>query len=482
MIDEYQDTNPTQYRIIRALALRHRNLCVVGDDDQSIYGWRGAEVEHILHFAHDWPDARVIRLEMNYRSREPILALANTLIAHNKTRHPKQLKAHRTGGLPPRFLRFEDETAEAESIAREIAVRSNTETADRVPLSHFAILFRTNEQPRALELALRRERLRYVLIGGQSFFDRKEVRDLVAYLKVFANPSDEPSLLRVINTPARGIGASTLKSLVAFATDRGKPLWDVLPEALNTVELTEAVRARVQGFVDLVERYRARLPTEPLPTVARALVEEIEYKQDVERSYKTPSEIEARLNSVEGVLRSVDEYQARAEAPTLAEFLEQSALSGRDDFGDGKSSREYAITLMTLHSAKGLEFPHVYMVGMEEGLLPHRRVIAEGQSVEEERRLCYVGVTRAQDTLTLSLCKGRVKWGKQRPSVPSRFLLEMRGETEKAARAAEAGEAEVRRSEQARMAAESDGESPKRQRREPGAGVKSPRKIRASAH
>ncbi|HEU4580048.1 MAG TPA: UvrD-helicase domain-containing protein [Polyangiaceae bacterium] len=453
MIDEYQDTNASQYRIIRALALRHRNLCVVGDDDQSIYGWRGAEVQHILNFTNDWPDAVVIRLMTNYRSREPILALANTLIANNVTRHGKVLEAHRKGGPAPRFLRFEDETAEANSVVREIAQKVNVESEERVPPHHFAILFRTNEQPRAFELELRRAKLRYTLVGGQSFFDRKEVRDMLAYLKLLAHPADEVSLLRVINTPSRGIGTGTVKSLMAVAVARGKPLGEVLPEAIREAELAPPIVERINGFVRLMERYRARLESEPTSVVLRALVAEIDYKAELERTCKTPAEVEARYLTIDGVVRSVEEYEARTEQPTLAGFLEDTALAGRDDMGDDRE-KQSGVTLMTLHSAKGLEFPHVYMVGMEEGLLPHRRVIAEGNGVEEERRLCYVGVTRAQDTLTLSLVKSRVKWGKARPSIPSRFLLEMRGEKEKAAQAAEAAETLMRRELAAEAAAE----------------------------
>ncbi len=443
MIDEYQDTNASQYRIIKALAEEHRNLCVVGDDDQSIYGWRGAEVEHILNFKNDWPEARVIRLEMNYRSREPILQLANTLIANNTTRHPKKLIPFRTGGLPPRFLRFDDETAEATAVVREIAQKSGREDDSRVPLNHFAILFRTNEQPRAFEMELRRANIRYVLVGGQSFFDRKEVRDILAYVKLLANPSDEVSLLRVINTPSRGIGASTVKVLVAFALRAGKPLWQVLTPALEAVDLAPAINDRIVAFQRFVSRYRSKLEEQPLSTSVKELIAEIDYRQELERLYKTPTEVEARFSAVEGVVNSIAEYEARTEKPTAAGFLDDTALGGRDDFGDDRESKQIAVTLMTLHSAKGLEFPHVYMVGMEEGLLPHRRVIAEGSGVAEERRLCYVGVTRAQDTLTLSVCKARSKWGKARPSIPSRFLLEMRGESERAQRAAEAGEAAV---------------------------------------
>ena len=449
MIDEYQDTNASQYRIIRALALHHRNLCVVGDDDQSIYGWRGAEVTHILNFTRDWPEATVIRLEVNYRSREPILELANTLIANNRTRHGKVLKPFRHGGLPPRFLRFEDETAEAEAIVKEIATKSSIEGEGRVPLNHFAILFRTNEQPRAFELEMRRAKIRYVLVGGQSFFDRKEVRDILAYLKVVNNPSDEVSLLRIINTPSRGIGATTIKALVAVAIELGQPLWEALPAALTSVDLSLALRQRILAFKRLIDGYRARASSEKPSVLVRKLIAEIEYKQELERVYKTPAEVEARFAAIDGVARSVEEYEQRHESPTLAGFLEETVLGGRDDFADDREKRQNAVTLMTLHSAKGLEFPHVYMIGLEEGLLPHRRVLAEGNGVDEERRLCYVGVTRAEDTLTLSLCKGRMKWGKARPSIPSRFLLEMRGENEKAAKAAEASAAMLQRDREA---------------------------------
>jgi ATP-dependent DNA helicase UvrD/PcrA len=453
MIDEYQDTNASQYRIIKYLAQKHRNLCVVGDDDQSIYGWRGAEVAHILNFKKDWPEALVIRLEMNYRSRAPILALANTLIANNGTRHAKVLRPFRDGGSAPRFLRFEDETAEANAVVREIAQLSDSENEERVPLNHFAILFRTNEQPRAFELEMRREKIRYVLVGGQSFFDRKEVRDILAYLKVLANPEDEVSLLRIINTPSRGIGTGTIKALVDVAVAAGASLWKVLPSACLELDLPPAMRERIAGFTQLVERYRARAQSEPLSHVVRGLIAEIEYKQELERLYKTPSEVEARFNSVDGVVRTVEEYEARGEGASLSGFLEETVLGG-NDFADDREKKQIAVTLMTLHSAKGLEFPHVYMIGMEEGLLPHRRVIAEGNGVEEERRLCYVGVTRAEETLTLSMCKSRMKWGKARPSIPSRFLLEMRGDNEKAAQAAEAAEAQLGRDAVAATAAE----------------------------
>jgi DNA helicase-2/ATP-dependent DNA helicase PcrA len=448
LIDEYQDTNGLQYRIMRALAERHRNLCVVGDDDQSIYGWRGAEVTHILNFERDWPGCRVVRLEENYRSRGPILKLANTLIHHNSTRHAKELRPLRGDGPPPRFVRFEDENSEAEAIAREIRQKIDAPGEERVSPSDIAILFRTNEQPRAFETELRREKVPYLLIGGMSFYDRKEVRDVLSYLKVLANPADEVSLLRIINTPPRGIGAASIETLLGEAVSRGKPLWEVLPSAASDERLGPAVGERVQTFCRMIEAFRARLGTIPLVELVTDLLKTVDYKSELERAYKTGTEVDARWAAVEEVVNAVGNYEAKAEHPSLIGFLDETALSGRDDQRDDKKDKRqlHAVTLMTLHSAKGLEFPHVYMVGMEEGLMPHQRAVADagGTAIAEERRLCYVGVTRAREHLTLSFCKARMKWGKLRPSIPSRFLLEMRGETEKAQKLAEAAQLEFR--------------------------------------
>lgn len=442
LIDEYQDTNNLQYRIVKAMADRHRNLCVVGDDDQSIYGWRGAEVTHILEFQRDWPEATVVRLEDNYRSRAPILALANTLIKNNRSRHDKVLRPSREGGEEPRYLRFEDETAEAEVLIREIKTRIDPERPERVTASDIAILFRTNEQPRAFELELRREGIPYVIVGGMSFYDRKEVRDILGYLRVLANPNDEVSLLRVFNTPARGIGAATVEALLERAVSSARPLWAVLPEA-SACELPDNAAARVETFRKMIESFRTMLGSRPLADIAKELVHTVDYKSEIERVYKNPGDVQSRWNSVEELVNSVALYDQRTDNPSLMGFLEETALAGREGERDSekKDRQLHAVTLMTLHSAKGLEFPHVYMVGMEEGLLPHSRSIAdESHNVDEERRLCYVGVTRARETLTLTLCKTRMKWGKARPQIPSRFLMEMRGETEKALRMAEAAE------------------------------------------
>jgi DNA helicase-2/ATP-dependent DNA helicase PcrA len=440
LVDEYQDTNNLQYRIMKALGDRHRNVCVVGDDDQSIYGWRGAEVAHILNFHKDWPEAKIIRLEENYRSRAPILDYANTLIKHNSARHGKVLRATREGGVPPRVLRFEDEVQEAETVVREIQQRIlGSEDGKKTSPSELAILFRTNEQPRAFEVELRRAQVPYALVGGLSFYDRKEIRDVLSYLKVLANPSDEVSLLRIINTPARGIGTGTIETLLSSAVEQGVPLWNVLPEALRNGDIQHMTAERIELFRRLIESYRARLGQEPLAPLVTELLQKVDYKSELDRVYKNAGEPEARWQSVEEFVNSVALYEERTEEPSLLGFLEEATLSGREDNRDSDDKRErHAVTLMTMHSAKGLEFPHVYIVGMEEGILPHSRSIIDGKSIDEERRLAYVGVTRAQDTLTLSFAKTRMKWGKPRASIPSRFLMEMRGETERAKKAAEA--------------------------------------------
>jgi DNA helicase-2/ATP-dependent DNA helicase PcrA len=439
LIDEYQDTNRLQYEIVRVLAEGHKNLCVVGDDDQSIYGWRGAEVAHILSFQGHWPDARVVRLEANYRSRAPILELANALILHNSARHQKVLRPSREGGAAPRMLRMENETMEAEHVVREIKQLLIGDAERRTSPSDIAILFRTNEQPRAFELELRREKIPYLLVGGLSFYDRREIKDVLAYLRVLANPLDEVSLLRIINTPPRGIGATTVETVLEHAVSAGRPLWSTLP-GVSSLDLPPGAAERIFGFVKLIDRFRAQLGKAPLADLLREILAAVEFKAEIERTYTGPGEAESRWLAIEELVNAAALYETRSDNPSLLGFLEEATLSDRDDKDDDKKER-HAITLMTLHSAKGLEFPHVYMVGVEEGILPHQRSILEGNSPDEERRLCYVGVTRARETLTMTFVKARMKWGKPRPCIPSRFLMEMKGETERAQRAAEAARA-----------------------------------------
>jgi DNA helicase-2/ATP-dependent DNA helicase PcrA len=428
LIDEYQDTNASQYRIVKALADGHRNLCVVGDDDQSIYGWRGAEVAHILRFAKDWPDAKTVRLEANYRSTREILGWANRLIAFNKLRHPKMLRATAQGEAP-RILQLPDEQTEAKTIVDEIEERIRS--GKRRPRD-FAILFRTNEQPRAFEQELRRAKVPYVLVGGMSFFDRKEVRDVLAYAKLVVNPRDEVSLLRIINTPPRGIGQTAVTRLLEKAVAVGKPIWDLLGDSAGS-EKTSASLARAIGqFRQLIGRYHAQAKDHAPVQVLRNLIDEIRYRDDLARRYDDPNEQQARWASVEEVVNALGSYCQRADRPTLSGFLHEVMLNEFDGDNDKEAKLQRdAVALMTLHAAKGLEFAEVYMVGMEEGLLPHQKSIdAPGAAIDEERRLCYVGVTRAKRRLTLTLSLGRQKWGKSRPTIPSRFLYELIGQAD----------------------------------------------------
>jgi DNA helicase-2/ATP-dependent DNA helicase PcrA len=439
LVDEYQDTNGCQYRIIKALAQGHRNLCVVGDDDQSIYGWRGAEVRHILNFRQDWPEAKVVRLEDNYRSTDAILTMSNRLIAFNRERHDKVLRPARPNGKPPRVLQFPDENEEAKGVVEEIAERLRVDKT--VSPGDFAILFRTNEQPRPFEMELRKRKVPYMITGSQSFFDRKEVRDLLAYLRWIDSPDDELALLRVINVPPRGMGAGSVDKLLKQAVATSSSVWKVMHDEVFRATLPTAAQGGIASLKELQSRYKAQFdghlsahqdPSQ-VPSMAEVLIkliDDLKYREEIQRLYAEPEEAAMRIGSLESVLNSIAQYEESAAEPTLDDFLASIVLSGRE-YGSGKDKQQglNAVSLMTYHSAKGLEFPIVYMIGMEEGVLPHRRSISgEIDSVDEERRLCYVGVTRAQDELALSLPQSRFKWGKPRPTYPSRFLYELTGQ------------------------------------------------------
>lgn len=428
LIDEYQDTNEIQYRIARALAGRHRNLCVVGDDDQSIYSWRGAQPRHILRFREEWPDAKVVVLRDNYRSTQQILTWANRLIAFNRSRHTKELRSPRQGP-EPRILQADDGEHEAELVAGVIAERLRT---GRAQPRDFAILARTNDQMRPFETALRAKQIPYVLVGGQSFYDRKEVRDLLAYLKVVVHPQDDVSLLRVINTPPRGIGRQTVKTLLDLAVARGSSLWEVLTNDECLQSVGESPRENLRQFRELVLRYQELARQDGRPKLLTQLVDEVGYRQEVERLYADPSERQARLAGVDHLCRAFERYFAEAEEPTVADFLHHMTLATMEDEPDPEDQlARNAVALMTLHAAKGLEFPVVFLVGLEEGLLPHRHNLAAASDelIEEERRLCYVGMTRAQRELFLTFAVARTKRGKLLETIPSRFLYEAAGKT-----------------------------------------------------
>jgi DNA helicase-2/ATP-dependent DNA helicase PcrA len=432
LVDEYQDTNQSQYRIVKALAKDHRNLCVVGDDDQSIYGWRGAEVTHILRFQKDWSKAKVVRLEDNYRSTAAILQYANALIAFNSQRHEKTLRPARPEGTRPGIMQCKDETDEAIRVVGH--VRSLLDGGRAEPRD-VAILCRTNEQPRSFETELRRANVPYVLVGGMSFFDRREVRDVLAYLKLIDNVGDEPALRRIINTPPRGIGQTAQSRLLDDATAHGKGLWEVLEDALVIDGVDAKTADAVKKFVHLIDKLRERQAKLSVAQLVSQLINETNYRDHLTKLYPDPNDRDSRLAALEEIVNAAATYDSNRRSsspPSLSGFLDDVLLGDRDD-GDEKESQlaRNAVALMTLHCAKGLEFPRVYLVGMEEGILPHRRSLElDGAAIDEERRLCYVGVTRAQEQLTLSFALTRRKWGKPRKTVPSRFLYEMTGQAE----------------------------------------------------
>ena len=425
-IDEYQDTNGAQFDLIQALVAGHNNLCVVGDDDQAIYGWRGAEVEHILNFQHHFEGARVIRLEDNYRCTDRIIDLANRLVSHNTGRHPKVLVAHKTSGERIKLIEYPDELAEAKEVVGEIRYTCSELGARE---KEYAILFRTNEQSRIFEAELRRQKVPYVLIGTQSFFDRREIRDLLAYCKAIAYPMDDLSLLRIINVPARGIGASSVEKVMKRAVADGGSFWDAIPRLAAEGQITPKATAAMNQFHELLLRYRHAVDTEPerLTEFVRRLIDDTNYESEIDKQYKQDDQRIARKQMLQAFVDAVGTYIETAEEPSLSGFIEETALNGRDDEPDkDEKSAENAVKLMTLHSAKGLEFPRVYLVGLEEGLLPHQRSVeADAKAIAEERRLAYVGITRAMDHLTLTRAQSRMKWGKRRTSTASRFLFEM---------------------------------------------------------
>jgi len=422
LVDEYQDTNAPQYEIVRAIAGQHRNLCVVGDDDQSIYGWRGADVTRILHFERDFPGARVVALETNYRSTEPILRAANRVIANNTERHRKELRSALGDGEPLQLVTAEGAEEEADHVARDILAHVQRREAR---WGDFAVLLRTGPQARAFESQFRARSVPYVLVGGRSFFDRKEVRDVVAYLKLLVQPEDELAFARVANVPPRGLGAKTLERVLVHSARARVGIAEAFEAAESIEGVGAAAGAAGRDLCRLLATLRAEAGATLVGRIERCL-EAIGYRAEVERLYPDPLERSSRWAAVEELLQTARVFQQRRKDSTLAAFLQALTLESEDDDPVEEGER-HAVTLMTLHSAKGLEFPRVYLVGLEEGLMPHRRALAEGE-VEEERRLMYVGITRAQRALTLCQTKARARHGRAGESLTSRFVFELKGE------------------------------------------------------
>jgi len=415
MVDEYQDTNHAQFRLVSLLAERHRNIAVVGDQDQSIYAFRGADIRNIAEFEHDFPGAHVVTLEQNYRSTQAILDAANHVIDRNPNRKPKRLWSDLGTGFPVRVVETDDEHAEARFVAGEIAetIDSGASAAD------VAVFYRVNAQSRVLEDLLVRQGIPYRVIGGPRFYERAEVKDAVAYLQVIGNPADEVSLRRIVNRPRRGIGQTTLERLAAHAADMGWSLWEAIDHAAST-SLSASAAGKVREFAALIEDLRVEAAELGPAALLEKTLAASGYMEmlEAERTFESQGRVE-NLQELVGVAR---EYEERGqEEASLDAFLQEISLFSDQDALDVERAD---VTLMTIHNAKGLEFPIVFVIGMEEGLFPHQRSLEE-DSEDEERRLCYVGMTRARERLTLVHAHSRTIFGARGYNLPSRFLSEL---------------------------------------------------------
>ena len=420
MVDEFQDTNRLQLDLISLLADERKNVAVVGDDDQSIYGWRGAEVSNILEFETHFPNPAVIKLEQNYRSTNFILGTANSLIKNNPRRRPKKLWSAKEGGEKVRIIAMMDDRQEASWIAGEIY---NRKTAESLKWEDFAVLFRMNAQSRLIETELRQLRIPYRIIGGKSFFDRREGKDILAYAACLLNADDDVSLLRIVNTPARGISDGTVEKATTASIHKRCSVFHIMRDEEFLAELPSRARGAVEKFTGFLDDMDLKM-NEPLanqPSVLRTLLAESGYLAELQRTCKTPEEWLTREQGVNDVLNSFEQYEGRSEKG-LRGFLDEMLL--RHEREDEKEDDGLGVTLITLHASKGLEFPHVHLIGCEEGVLPHDRSKVEG-TVDEERRLLYVGITRAKQTLSITWCRNRTKYGSAMPCTMSSFMKEL---------------------------------------------------------
>ena len=435
LVDEYQDTNRVQYELLQLLAGERQNVCVVGDEDQSIYSWRGADVGNILHFAEDFPGAQVIPLEQNYRSRQTILDAAAGVVRNNVNRLGKNLEGTRGSGTNLVFYEARDAAGEADYVADQVQ-RLHLEDSSL----HIAVLYRTNFQSRAFEEALRRHGARYRVLGGFSFYQRAEIKDALAYVRLAINPDDVVALLRVLNTPPRGIGKTTVESLRDLARQDASSIWAAIGKTIESGGSGRGV-APLKGFCDLIEGLRGEVEALPPAEFLRLVLDRSGYL-DMLGQRDTPEEL-ARAENLEELMIAVTEGAEHGD--TLTDFLDRAALVSDADSFDERAP----VTLLTLHSAKGLEFDHVFLAGLEEGVFPHNRSLGREDDLEEERRLCYVGMTRARESLTLTRAVYRRMYGNERleGSMPSRFLREIPGELLDTAAGSLADAGETRRYE-----------------------------------
>jgi DNA helicase II / ATP-dependent DNA helicase PcrA len=425
LVDEYQDTNHAQYRLLQLLTSEHGNLMVVGDEDQSIYGFRHADIRNILDFERDFPEAEVVKLEQNYRSTQTILSAANAVVERNRERRPKHLWTEIAGGEPIQLSELADEHEEARWVAGEIGRLAEEEGMRREDV---AVFYRTNAMSRVLEDTLVRFELPYQVIGGTKFYERAEVKDAVAYLSLLVNPADQVSFARVVNSPRRGIGNTSQGRLASHANTTGLPIWEVACRAEEVPGLSGAAIKAIGRFHETMEGLRARVEQAPVSELLEAMLRETAYLDALaaERTVEAEGRIE-NLEELVGVAAEFDanrEVEGAGDVPPLEEFLQQISLYTEQD---GLRDQESLITLMTLHNAKGLEYETVFIVGCEDGAFPHMRALEEGGE-EEERRLCYVGITRARRRLYLTWARERRLFGRAERNLPSRFIDELPGE------------------------------------------------------
>ncbi len=418
MVDEYQDTNHAQYRWLQLLAGEHRNLMVVGDDAQAIFGFRGADIRNILDFQDTFPDAHVVKLEQNYRSTQTILDAANAVIANNRAQQPKSLWTELGQGDPIKVRELEDEHAEARFVTGELQ-RLLDEGASRADI---AVFYRTNAQSRVLEDTLVRAEIAYQVIGGTRFYERAEIKDAIAYLTVLINPQDVGAFTRIVNAPRRGIGATSISRLLAFANTLGSSIWDVAADPEQVPSLGPPAIKALRRFMATMQRLRERAEAgTPISRLLDETLRETGYMEALEA--ERTIEAQGRIENLRELINVAVEYDAAAgqQAASLAEFLQQIALISD---ADTRADDDGLVTLMTLHNAKGLEYPVVFIIGCEEGVFPHSRALDEG-GLEEERRLCYVGITRAQRDLYLTHARTRMVFGARSPGGRSRFIGEI---------------------------------------------------------
>lgn len=418
-VDEFQDTNSLQMSLLGQLVGKDRHVCVVGDDDQSIYGWRGAQISNILEFEQFFPNPTVIKLEENYRCTRQVLDVANALIAHNAGRREKKLRTSKIGEDPVRLVAMPGATDEADYIVADI---EQLRLQQKLPWEDFAILFRANTQSRILEMSLRERRIPYRVVGTKSFFDRKEVRDLVAYLQVMDNPDADLPLLRILNTPARGISETTASMAIEWSSEHKKSVWATLCDLAFRAEFSARTQNAIAAFVDFLTRYGTQFAesNRNFADVLGEMMKEIGYEDYIARNCKTEVEKDKRLMAIDDVASALRAFWQPGNK--LTDFLAQITLD--QDKDDDDIEKKSGVCLITMHAAKGLEFPIVYLVGVEEGILPHKRSVDDG-NVDEERRLLYVGITRARERLTMTYCARRMIYGQNHVCDRSRFVDEI---------------------------------------------------------